>query len=101
MVGEYDGNAGAGDDFRRCLGEAARSKARVVADDHAVRGILILQDIGGDSAGYAAHVLEGVILGDHAAPAVRSEFNLSSHSSSILSSLTIALFCEPERTKNC
>src|SRR5262249_47182151 len=41
-----------------------------------VRRVLVLQHVGSDRAGHAPHVLEGVIVGDHATPAVGAELDV-------------------------
>src|SRR5208283_3624221 len=39
-------------------------------------GIFMLEDVAGDCARHAAHVVEGKVVGDKAAPAVGTEFDL-------------------------
>jgi hypothetical protein len=79
VVGELDRNAGPGDDLRRSLGKAARAKARVIADDDPVLRVFILQHIGRDGPSHAADVLEGIVVGDHAAPAIGTELDFRNH----------------------
>ena len=75
-VGEHDGNAGGGDDFSAGAGKCFRAEARVVADAEALGGIfLCCVNVGGDGFGGGAHVGEGEVVGDDAAPAVGAEFD--------------------------
>ena len=56
-------------------GEAARSETGVVANDQALARVFMLEDVGGDGGRHAAHIVEGEVIGDNAAPTVGAEFD--------------------------
>ena len=56
-----------------------RGEARVVADDQALAGVLVLVNVVRHGVAHAAHVVEGEVVGDDAAPAVGAEFDWSGH----------------------
>ncbi len=83
VVGEPYGDARGGENFGDDLGRALRGKARVVADDQAFARVLMLVDVDGHRVANAPHVVEGEIVGDDAAPSVRSELNLGGQNASM------------------
>ena len=66
-----------GNGFGRRARETFGAEARVVADQDAAAGLFRAHDVARDRVRHHAHVVEGEILGDHAAPAIRAEFNLA------------------------
>ena len=64
VVGQFDRDARAGQDFAGGLCEFSREEPRVVADDHTFGGVFVFQDVSGDGIGDAADVVEGEVVGD-------------------------------------
>src|SRR5262249_35737892 len=79
VVGQLDWDSGARDDLRRRLSKPAGAETGVVAYDDSATRIFIFQDVRSNGASHAAHVLEGEIVGDNAAPTVGSKFNFVHH----------------------
>src|SRR5262249_50725506 len=79
VIGQLDRDSSSGDDLGRGLGKTTRAKTRVVPDDHAVSGLFVLQNVGGNGPSHAPDIFKGVIVGNHAAPAVGAKLYLSSH----------------------
>ena len=60
----WNWNAGGGDDFGDGTSGAVGQEPRVIADDNAATGVFVLEDVAGNRAGHAPHVLEGKVVGD-------------------------------------
>ncbi len=91
VVGQQHGDAGVGEHLGNGAGSAVGGEARVVADDDAAAGVFILENVGGDGARDATHVVEGEIVGDEAAPAVGAEFDFR-HGSLVVRDRVVVLF---------
>src|SRR5581483_2074055 len=90
VVGQFDRNAGAGNHARGNTGGVLRSEAGVIADDHTAFTVLVVEHVRGDRAGDAAHVVEGKIVGDYAAPPVGAELDVRHSCVGLL-----AMTCDP------
>jgi len=86
VVGKADRNSSGGQHLRNRLGKAAGEKTRVVAYHQPLFRVLVFQHVRGNRHAGAAHVLEGKVVCDKAAPAVGAEFDVGGH-----------LTCHPER----
>jgi hypothetical protein len=75
IVGKTHGNARGGENLSGDACAILRGKASVIADNDAVLRVLVLKNVRGDRAGDAAHVVEGEVVGDNAAPSVGAEFD--------------------------
>ncbi len=76
IVGQKNVDAGSGQGLRNSFREIARLEARVIADNQTFAYVFMLMDVVGDGVADATHILEGVVVGDNAAPTVGSEFDL-------------------------
>ncbi len=79
IVGKTNRDTCARQHFGDGFGEIARGKARVVPHQQALADVLMLVRVVGDGIADAAHILEGVIVGDDAAPAIGAEFDFRCH----------------------
>ena len=76
VVGQQHGNTCVSDPLSGGTSSAVRQETRVIADNHAASGIFVLEDVAGNRASHAAHVVESEIVGNEAAPTVGTEFDL-------------------------
>src|ERR1035437_3200600 len=83
VVGQHHRNPCGGDDLGNGTSGVAGQEARVIANNDAALGIFVLEDVTGNRSGHAAHVVKGEIVGNKAAPAVGTEFDLG-HSPSLV-----------------
>ena len=74
--GDRDGDVARQEDLGRGRGEVLRGEAAVVGDDDALRLLAAVLDVARDAVRAAAHVLEGVVVGDPRPPAVGAEHDL-------------------------
>ena len=79
VAGQRNRNPGCANHFPCHMRSKFRSEASVIADDNALPGIFVLEDVGGDCTCDAANIVEGEVVGDHATPTIGSEFDLSCH----------------------
>src|SRR5215471_5969384 len=84
IVCQLDGNSAGRQDFCGDFRRALRCKSCVVANDHTLLWIFMLQDISGNRARYTAHIVEGKVVGDDPPPTVGTELD-SSHQLSVVS----------------
>ena len=73
LVGEPDGRSGGADGIREGRCDVVGGESVVVTDQHALAGIFAAHDVSRDGVRDDARVGESEILGDDAAPAIRSE----------------------------
>src|ERR1035437_129794 len=76
VVGQHHRNPCGGDDLGNGTSGVAGQEARVIANNDAALGIFVLEDVTGNRSGHAAHVVKSEIVGNKAAPAVGTEFDL-------------------------
>src|SRR5262249_32444460 len=76
IVRDLYGDSSGSQDLCGGLGEAARTKPRIVPNDNSASRACILQTASGNSASNTAHVFKGVVIGDNTPPAVSSKFDL-------------------------
>jgi hypothetical protein len=79
IFGDVDVQAVPGQHFCGCRGKVLGTEAFVVADHHPSAGKSLFEQVGGKSLRRAPDIVEGVIFRDHAAPAVRAEFDFVCH----------------------
>jgi hypothetical protein len=75
LISDPDGRSGGADGIREGRGDVVGSKPMVVTDQHALAGIFAAHDVARDRVRDDACIGESEILGDDAAPAIRSKAN--------------------------
>ncbi len=78
-VGEVDPEPVGCQDFGDGRGEEFAVEALVVTDDDPFARVALVEQVTGEALGAAADVVEGVVFGDDAAPAVGSECDFEGH----------------------
>ena len=76
IFGEPYRDARLGNRLRRHARGLLGEKASVISDENAMGGIFMPQHVSGNPARHAAHIIEGKIVGDEAAPAVSAKFDV-------------------------
>src|SRR5581483_11813629 len=77
VIGEFYRDSGVRDYFGHQPRYPLRCKASVVADNHAPAAFFMLQNVGGDCSGDAAHVFEGKVVRDDSPPSVSPKLYFS------------------------
>ncbi len=88
VVADAHRNPGRCDRLRRCLRKRLRREARVIADQDALLRVFVLEHVAGNRSRRSPHVCESKVVGNNAAPPIRSKLDLFSHKFQFLVSVS-------------